>query len=70
MAEIIVSFKPKVGGSDQGCIMGERVGELVRCGDCEHWDDHMQECANIESICFRKGLCEEKWFCGDGVRRK
>ena len=42
--------------------------EVVRCKDCKHWDDHIAECGNPDSICFRNGWCKPDWFCADGKR--
>lgn len=43
--------------------------EVVRCKDCVHWDEHLEECENKHSVCFRNGLCEAEWFCADGERK-
>ena len=44
--------------------------ELIRCKDCFHWDDHLEECGNSDSVCFHNGWCKQDWFCADGERRE
>jgi len=44
--------------------------DVVRCKDCLHWDDHMEECSNSDSICFRNGWTKPEWFCADGERKE
>ena len=44
--------------------------EVVRCGDCIHWDKgHTEECNNLDNVCFHNGWCKPDWFCADGERR-
>lgn len=44
--------------------------EIVRCGDCIHWDKgHTEECDNLDSVCFHNGWCKPDWFCADGERK-
>lgn len=44
--------------------------ELVRCKDCIHWDDHLEECSNSDSVCFRNGMTGADWFCADAERKE
>ena len=41
---------------------------LVLCKECIHWDKHIEECGNPDSVCFRNGWCKPEWFCADGSR--
>ena len=44
--------------------------KIVCCKDCLHWDDHVEECSNPDSICFRNGWTKPEWFCADGERKE
>jgi hypothetical protein len=44
------------------------MDELVMCKDCIHWDDHIEECSNSDSVCFRNGWTKPDWYCADGER--
>ena len=47
------------------------ITELVRCKNCRHWDKgHTEECTNLDSVCFRNGLCKPDWYCADGERKE
>ena len=42
-------------------------GELVRCGECEHWEAFKN---GVNGWCNRHGVPQGSfWFCADGERR-
>ena len=43
--------------------------EIVRCKDCKHRDETTEDCANVDSVCYRNGYIKEDWFCADGERK-
>lgn len=51
-----------------GTITQEIVQELVRCGECKHWDKESTFCFNIEG-CYGNETTPE-WYCADGERRE
>ena len=44
------------------------VVEVVRCGECKHWDKESTFCLNIEG-CYGNETTPN-WFCADGERRE
>ena len=75
MKEFIVTVNKKgfiVKVSDEGLLKAyaECTEDLIRCKDCIHWDDHLEECSNSDSVCFRNGMTGADWFCADGEKRE
>ena len=69
MKEIIVAYDENTEASP---VMGDWVGELVRCKDCEHRDKEIVPDGAWEGYVFCKKDCaghKDDWFCADGKRR-
>lgn len=67
MKEIIIAYDENTKASP---VMGDWVGELVRCKDCIYWDEECtEECDNSDSVCFHNGWCKPDWFCADGEHK-
>ena len=66
MYEIIARFEE----SESAQIMGEYVGELVRCGECKYakeWGINSFKCKlNPDEL---HSIHTRVWFCADGKRR-
>ena len=64
MKEIIIAYDES---TKENTIMGEWVGELVRCKDCKfkqksYVADRKWWCNRLEKH------CDDDWFCADGER--
>lgn len=68
MKEIIVAYDEN---AERSPVMGEWVGEVVRCKDCIHADDF--DCpAPLPTgyLCQKEHGCHTgDWFCADGKRK-
>lgn len=57
----------------QGYAQGRRDGykerddEIVRCGECKHWEEESTFCLNKDG-CYGSETAED-WHCADGERR-
>ena len=56
------------------CIDATQINELpsveiVRCKDCKFRDETTEDCANIDSVCYRNGFSDGNWYCADGKRK-
>ena len=64
MKEIIVSYQESGDKDDRGCIMGEWVGELIRCKDCKYYDYFSEQCRNGID-----GIMTPNFYCANGERK-
>ena len=64
MKEIIIAYD----NSETNPIMGEWVGELVRCKDCKKCDLPEEE-PYENGYCSRCGYVKMDWFCADGKHK-
>ena len=63
MPELIVRYQKRTSEKDPARVIGECVGELVRCKDCKYWDEQCQQCERID------GIILPDFFCADGEKR-
>ena len=65
MSEVIMRFS----GSGEDSHGLERVGELIRCGECKHRDPEDKKCDCGHDIVWQLPR-DDNWFCGDGQRKE
>ena len=50
-------------------LLPDKIQPLVRCKDCKFRDETTEDCANVDSVCYRNGFTDGNWYCADGKRK-
>ena len=66
MKEIIVAYDENTEASP---VIGDWVGELVRCKDCSHWDYRTEGCMHLTGRIAPIVKTRANWYCCDGERK-
>ena len=65
---IIRVDEKKENDSGEYTFQCKALGELVRCGECKHWEEESTFCLNKEG-CYGSETTAD-WFCADGERKE
>lgn len=66
--KVIIQIDFVTSDGEQVCAHAKKVQELIRCGECKHWNPNTQLCATFS----RMGLAHRmppNGFCSNAERR-